>query len=88
MSIKLSKKDYDKLNVATKKILDLVNIPYDDEYYYFPDELKRDFKRFQSDYYDAGYFLVCGYLYNVEDVDVNLIVGSADVELLDRKNWL
>lgn len=88
MSIKLKRDDYEKLNVSTKKLLNLVNIPYDDEYYYFPDVLKKDFKRFQPDYYDAGYFLVCGYLYNEEDVDINLIVGSADIELTDRKNWL
>lgn len=56
MSIKLKREEYEKLNVSTKKVLNLVNIPYDDEYYYFPDVLKKDFKRFQPDYYDAGYF--------------------------------
>ena len=88
MSIKLKRETYEKLSISTKKILDLVNIPCDGEYYYFPDELKQEFKRFEPDYYDVGYFLVCGYLYNEEDVDINLIVGSADIELSDRKNWL
>ncbi len=87
MSIKLSIDDYDKLNVSTKKVLNIINLPFDGRYYHFPDVLKKDFKRFNPDYYDASYFFVCGYLYNEEDVDIDLIVGSADVELPDRKNW-